>query len=93
VIADPDTLLIALYADHSASSPRLPAALASRGPPGNTGAPSVNETALAGHGELAFVSPGPPASAGQVHRALRRMPTPGMTPLDPHFPGMAGSEC
>jgi hypothetical protein len=37
-------------------------------------APSVNETALAGHG-----------GAGRATGALRRMPTPGMTPLAPHF--------
>ena len=40
-------------------------------------ATSGKETAVAGHGELAFVSPGPPAGAGRGHRGAAACADPG----------------
>jgi dipeptidyl aminopeptidase/acylaminoacyl peptidase len=47
--------------------------------------PSVDEAAFAGHGELAFVSRGDLWVLDGATGTLRRVPTPGMTPLDPAF--------
>jgi dipeptidyl aminopeptidase/acylaminoacyl peptidase len=45
----------------------------------------VDEAAFAGHGELAFVSRGRLWVLDGAARTLRRVPTPGMTPLDLQF--------
>ena len=47
--------------------------------------PSVAAAAIAGHGELAFVSRGTLWVLNGTTSRLRRVATPGMTPLDPAF--------
>src|SRR5262249_60470650 len=47
--------------------------------------PRVNAAAFAGHGELAFVSRGALWVLDGTTKALRRVPAPGVTPLDPVF--------
>lgn len=47
--------------------------------------PSVNPAAFAGHGELAFVSRGTLWVLDGATTTLRRVPTPGVTPVDPAF--------
>jgi peptidoglycan/xylan/chitin deacetylase (PgdA/CDA1 family) len=46
---------------------------------------SVNAAAFAGHGELAFVSRGTLWVLDGTTKAVRRVPAPGVTPLDPAF--------
>jgi hypothetical protein len=68
----------------SASTSRAPSPPATSSRPA-TPMPSVDETAFAGRGELAFVSRGELWVLDGTTETLRSVPTPGVTPLDPAF--------
>ncbi len=79
-------VVAAVIAAGCGATPVAPSRPASPGAtPPAVPAPSVNAAAFGGHGELAFVSRGTLWVLNGAAGTLRRVATPGMTPLDPAF--------
>jgi dipeptidyl aminopeptidase/acylaminoacyl peptidase len=82
VVAVAAAAVIVAGCGSASGSPRL----APQGPSrAGVPVPGVDEAAFAGHGELAFVSRGTLWVLNGATGTLRRVPTPGVTPLDPSF--------